>query len=164
PEINAASFYLWYFQPLTEITFQSVLYVLKVVGVDAIANPAEHVLSSNSFSLSIASKCSGVEGFALITLFLGSYFWAFKAQLRFPNVLVLLPIGLVLSWVLNVVRIAALFFIGTNGNPDLATQGFHGHAGWLTFTILAFAIIGISTSVPWLRRGSIVSTPLLEDW
>ena len=164
PEINAAAFGLWYLQPLTEVTFQSVLFVLKVVGVDAIANPAGHVLSSNSFSLSIYPKCSGVEGFALITLFLGSYFCAFKAQLRFPNVLVLLPIGLFISWALNVARIAVLFLIGTNGNPDLAVQGFHGHAGWLTFTILAFAIIGVSTLVPWFRRDNIESPPLFDDW
>jgi exosortase E/protease (VPEID-CTERM system) len=78
--------------------------------------------------------------------------------------LVLLPIGLFLSWTFNVVRIAVLFSIGTDGNPDLAVDGFHGHAGWLTFSILAFAIIGVSTSVPWFRRGNIASRPLLEDW
>src|SRR4029078_7953032 len=105
-----------------------------------------------------------VEGLALVTLFVGCCFYAFKEHLRFPNVLVLLPIGLFLSWTFNVVRIAVLFSIGSHGNPDLAVEGFHGHAGWLTFSILAFAIIGVSTSVSSLRRGSIVSTPLLEDW
>jgi CAAX protease family protein len=62
---------------------------------------------------------------------------------------VLLPISLVLSWLLNVVRIAALFTIGVRGNPELAMKGFHSHAGWLMFSILAFTIIGVSTAIPW---------------
>src|SRR5262249_34656061 len=133
PEITAVTFYLWYFQPLTRVTFQSVLAVLKVFGVEAIAKPTEYALSSSSFSIRISPKCSGVEGLGLIALFLGCYFYAFKEHLRFPNVLVLLPIGLFLSWALNVVRIAILFSIGTHGNPDLAVDGFQGNAGWLTF-------------------------------
>ena len=141
-------------QPLTQITFQSVLSVLKIFGVDAIAEPTKYVLSSNSFSIRIAPSCSGVEGFALTTLFFVSYFYAFKEHLRFPNVWVLLPIGLLVSWSLNVLRIAALFLIGTNGNPELAVDGFHSHAGWLTFSILAFAMIGVTMSVPWFRRGN----------
>jgi exosortase E/protease (VPEID-CTERM system) len=164
PEIIPVALDLWHFLPLREVTFQSVVFVLKVFGVEAIAKPSEYVLSSDSFSIRIDPACSGVEGFALVTLFLGCYFYAFKEHLRFPNVLVLLPIGLLISWAFNVVRIAVLFSIGSHGNPDLAVEGFHGHAGWLTFSILAFAIIGVSTSVSWLRRGSIVSTPLLEDW
>ena len=51
-----------------------------------------------------------------------------------------------------------------NGNPEFAVGGFHSHAGWLTFSILAFTIIGISTSVPWFRRGNTAPLPLLEDW
>ena len=76
----------------------------------------------------------------------------------------LLPIGFLFSWALNVVRIAVLFLIGMNGNPELAVSGFHSHAGWLTFSILAFAIIGVSTSVPWFRRGKPAPQPLREDW
>ena len=164
PEINVVTNDVWHFQPLTQVTFQSVLSVFKVFGVEAIAEPTEYVLSSNSFSIRIAPACSGVEGFALTTLFFVCYFYAFKEHLRFPNVWVLLPIGLLVSWALNVVRIAALFLIGMNGNPELAVNGFHSHAGWLTFSILAFTIIGVSTSVPWFRRGNTASQPLLEDW
>jgi exosortase E/protease (VPEID-CTERM system) len=164
PEINAATSDVWDFQPLRQVTFQSVLAVLKVFGVEAIANPTEYVLSSSSFGISISPYCSGVEGFALTTLFSLSYFYAFREHLRFPNVWVLLPIGLLFSWALNVVRIAALFLIGINGDPDLAVHGFHSHAGWLMFSILAFTMIGVSTSVPWFWRGNTATQPLLEDW
>jgi exosortase E/protease (VPEID-CTERM system) len=140
------------------------VFVLKAFGVEALAKPTEYMLSSNSFSLYVAPGCSGVEGFALTTLFFVCYFYAFKERLRFPNVWVLLPIGLLFSWALNVVRIAALFSIGMNGNPELAVRGFHSHAGWLMFTMLAFTIIGVSTSVPWFRRGNTAPQPLLRDW
>ena len=155
---------LWNFQPLTRVTFEGVEFVLKVFGVEAIAEPTKYVVSSNSFSIEIGTPCSGVEGFALTMLFFGCYFLAFKESLRFPNVWVLLPIGLLLSWGLNVVRIATLFAIGHNGNPKLAVTGFHSYAGWLMFSILAFAIIGVSTSVPWFRRDNTAPLPLLEDW
>jgi len=157
---------LWRVQPFTQATFQSVVFVLKVFGLEATAKPTEWggILSSNSFSIHIWPACSGVEGFALTILFLGCYFYAFKESLRFPNVWVLLPIGLLLSWALNVLRIAALFSIGMNGHPELAVSGFHTHAGWLAFSILAFALIGLSTSVPWFRRGNTAPQPLLEDW
>jgi uncharacterized protein len=164
PEINLVARDFWNLQLLRQVTFQSVLSVLNVFGVEAVAKPAEYVLSSNSFSLYIAPSCSGVEGFGLTTLFLGCYFYAFREHLRFPNVWVLLPIGLLLSWALNVIRIAALFSIGTKGNPELAGTGFHSHAGWLMFSILTFTIIGVSTSVPWFRRGNTAWQPLLEDW
>ena len=36
-------------------------------------------------------------------------------------------------------------------------------AGWRS-TFLAFGLIGISTSVPWFRRGNPASQPLLKDW
>ncbi len=85
---------LWNFQPLTRITFEGVEFVLNVFGVEAIAEATKYVVSSNSFSIEIGSPCSGVEGFALTMLFFGCYFFAFKESLRFPNVWVLLPIGL----------------------------------------------------------------------
>ena len=164
PDINVVTADAWYFQPLTQATFQSVVFVLKVFGVEAIAKPAERVLSSNSFSILVGPRCSGVEGLGLTALFLLSIFYAFKEHLRFPNVWVLLPIGLLFSWALNVVRIAALFFIGVNGNPELAVNGFHSHAGWLMFTMLAFTMIGASTSVPWFRRDNPAPQPFLKDW
>jgi hypothetical protein len=144
-----------------------VLSTLDVFGVAATSKPEEYELASKTFAITIDSQCSGVEGFTLITLFLLCYFYAFADQLRFPNVWALLPISLVLSWVLNVIRIAALFTIGQRGNPELAVKGFHSHAGWLMFSILAFTIIGISTAIPWFRRDSATNlerAPLLEDW
>jgi exosortase E/protease (VPEID-CTERM system) len=164
PEINSVSENLWNFQPLTEVTFQSVVAVLKIFGVEATSRSTDYVLSSSSFSIRVYPSCSGVEGFALITLFFACYFYAFREHLRFPNAWVLLPIGLFLSWALNVARIAGLFFIGMKGNPELAVGGFHSHAGWLTFSALSFAIIGVSTSVPWFRRGNTAPLSLWEDW
>jgi exosortase E/protease (VPEID-CTERM system) len=156
--------YLWHIEPLTRATFQSVAFVLNALGFEVVSKPADWVLSSNVFRIRIYPGCSGVEGLALTTLFFGCYFYTFKDHLRFPNVWVLLPLGLLLSWALNVLRIAALFSIGMNGNSELAVSGFHTHAGWLAFSILAFAVIGISTSVPWFRGERTAPQPLLRDW
>jgi CAAX protease family protein len=57
---------------------------------------------------------------ALMGLITSAYLCAFHRHLRFPNVLVLLPLALVASWALNVARISILFLIGANGNPRLS--------------------------------------------
>ena len=95
------------------------------------------------------------------------YFYAFSNDLKFPNVWLLLPVSLFLSWVLNVIRIAVLFTIGVRVSPELAVEGFHSHAGWLMFTLLAFSMIGVSRLVPAFYRFDRVSThrlPLQRDW
>ena len=167
PEITDLARGVWKIEPLTRVTFQTVVATVDFFGLAATAQPDEHILTTKTFGIGIGSQCSGVEGFALITFFLLCYFYAFAADLRFPNAWLLLPVGLVLSWILNVVRIAALFTIGVRVSPDLAVNGFHSHAGWLMFSLLALSIIAVSRSVPWFRRNHdeiVISRPLREDW
>jgi hypothetical protein len=151
PEITSLGRAIWWIAPLTEATFQAVTAVLNLTGVAAKSVPDGYILHNGEFAIAVGYQCSGVEGFGLITLFTLAYFYAFAADLRFPNVWLLLPVGLVLSWALNVVRIAALFAIGAGGAPELAINGFHSHAGWLMFTILALSILAVSRRVPWFR-------------
>ena len=167
PEIARLAQEGWLFQPLTRATFEAVVTCLAALGVQATADSASYILSAGDFEISVAPVCSGVEGFGLTLAFLGCYFYAFKDDLRFPNVLLLLPIALALSWLLNVVRIATLFSLGANGHEELAVKGFHSHAGWLAFSLLAFSVIGVSRAVPSFRKRATSRTealPLLADW
>jgi CAAX protease family protein len=167
PEIARFTQEAWLFQPLTRATFHAAVRLVDALGVPSTFDSSHYTLSSGAFQISVAPVCSGLEGFGLILAFLGCYFLAFGESLRFPNVWVLLPIGLALSWMLNVVRIATLFVLGSHGHADLAVKGFHSHAGWLMFSILAFAIIGASRTVPWFQKQDTVvrgAAPLTADW
>ena len=59
--------------------------------------------------------------------------WVFRRDLRFPNVLLLFPIGIAAIWFLNALRIALLVSIGSHVSPAVAVQGFHSVAGWICF-------------------------------
>ena len=142
----------WHSGLLTDTTFAAARALAEAVGSEVEAEPARHVLGIDGFSVRIGEQCSGIEGLVLITAFLSGYLWLFRAELRFPLVLALIPIGLVLSWTLNVVRIVVLLAIGANGAPELAIGGFHSHAGWLMFSLLAVGTIAVSQSLPVLRR------------
>ncbi|MFT6773203.1 MAG: exosortase E/protease (VPEID-CTERM system) [Paracoccaceae bacterium] len=152
PELARLFAGIWHWDRLSEATFQTVLVMLDAVGMEVTVDLARRTIGADGFDVSVAQQCSGVEGLLLITLFLAFYLSLFRAELRFPRVLLLLPIGLALSWTLNSVRIAALIWIGAHVSPDLAVNGFHSHAGWLLFSTLSMALIAASRLVPWFAR------------
>ena len=77
------------------------------------------------------------QGVGLTLLFLGGHLYIARRELRFPNVLIVIPIALLCIWLLNAVRIALLMAIGAAWSPDIALQGFHSAAGWWSLTLVA---------------------------
>ena len=61
----------------------------------------------------------------------------FRKESRFPQALVLIPAGVVLIYLLNAARIAALILIGDAGAERIALGGFHSQAGWIAFNLVA---------------------------
>ena len=74
----------------------------------------------------------------------GAYLWFFRERLRFPQAWLLIPLGTVVIWLANVVRIAALVAIGTWVSADIAAGGFHSQAGWLAFNAVALGLVLVS--------------------
>jgi len=57
-----------------------------------------------------------------------------------------LPLGMGVMWIANVLRIVALLVIGHHLSPRLALDGFHANLGWLLFLLTALSL------VTWLDR------------
>jgi len=148
PELSDLLQPLWRFDWVTEVTFAAVVWSMGAIGYTLETYPAEKIIGADEFFVAVGPQCSGVEGFALITVFLGLYMTLFRRDLRFPHVLLLLPIGILLSWMFNVLRITALIALGFEVSPDLAIGGFHSHAGWLAFTLLSIGLIMVSRTIP----------------
>lgn len=173
PEIGDLLLPFWRDETVAGVTFGGVLGLSHLLGL-GFERVAGHTLGSDGFLVEINQSCSGIEGFALITAFLAGYLILFRRQLAFPQVLLLLPVGLALSWALNVARITALTWIGATVSPALALEAFHSYAGWLMFTGLAIGMIFVAQSTPWLqRRPATVAAepaprtslpPISEDW
>jgi exosortase E/protease (VPEID-CTERM system) len=78
------------------------------------------------------------------------WLWLFRDEIRFPRSLAVIPAGVVVLFLLNAVRIAALILIGHGGAPDIAIGGFHSQAGWIAFCSVAFGLTVAAPRVPWL--------------
>ena len=130
---------LW--RPLAQFTFALVGGMLAVIYPQVVSNPEKLTLGTPTFKVVIAPECSGYEGIGLVLSFLIIYLWIFRRELRFPAVLLVLPIGVVIAWTANALRIVALIAIGTSGWRAIALGGFHSQAGWLAFNAIALGFV-----------------------
>jgi exosortase E/protease (VPEID-CTERM system) len=140
---------LW--NPLSASTLWGVDAILRMLGQTTIVDPGAGRIGTGHFRVTIWAGCSGVEGIGLMSVFVAGYLWFCRRELRFPAALILLPIGVVSIWVLNVVRIAALILIG-GWSPRVAIDGFHTVAGWLFYTVAACGIVVVSRRSPIFSR------------
>ena len=145
PLVVEATGWLWgENRVLTRLTFQAVSGVFALTGTELFTLPGERIIGFKDFSVRIASGCSGAEGVALVAVFMGLYALLARRTLRMgPYWAVLFPLAVCLSWILNILRISVLIWLGANVSPQLAVDGFHSYAGWLMFSLLAFAVLAI---------------------
>ena len=136
-------------------TFDLVHAVLRCVLPDISADAATFTVETPRYSIEIAPSCSGMEGLGLILVFTSIWLWYSRKECRFPQVLLLIPCGLVCIWVLNVVRLCALFLIGNWGSDEVADVGFHSQFGWIAFTAVALAFSMATQKLSWVRKVSL---------
>ncbi len=118
--------------------------ILSLVSSQVISRPAERMIGIDGFQVFIADPCSGYEGIGLVVAFLAGYCWFFRNSLRWPHAYFLIPVGAVLSWLLNAFRIASLVIIGSRFSPSVALGGFHSQAGSLAFLAVSLGLVALS--------------------
>jgi exosortase E/protease (VPEID-CTERM system) len=144
-------------QTLTRATLWSVYSVLHLVCPNPICRPAAWIVGTPSYSVKVYGPCSGAEAMTLILVFMGAYLAIFHRSYRFPRALILLPLGVSMMWLANVLRIVLLVAIGTLGYPAVANKGFHTHAGWLAFNLVG---LGLVVSIRRLRSFEAANLPV----
>ena len=154
--------YSWHFwnsqrgQGLTGLTFDFVHLLLRIPFHNVVADRAQSVIGTSRFSVEVGAQCSGFEGLGMVLVFTILWLWFFRREIHFPQGLLLVPCGLVLMWVLNALRIAALIAIGHFGAPAIAIGGFHSEAGWISFAGVTFAYAAILQRFRWF---AVTSSP-----
>jgi exosortase E/protease (VPEID-CTERM system) len=148
--LGVSAWKLW--QPLSGATFMLVRAILGPFIPILISDPSTLTIGSRNFLVSIAPECSGYEGIGLVLAFIGAWLWFFRGEWRYPRALLLLPVGAIVIWLFNSVRIAALILIGAAGGVRIALGGFHSQAGWIAFTAVTIGICLGSRRVTWLVR------------
>jgi exosortase E/protease (VPEID-CTERM system) len=148
---------LW--KPTATFTFRLVLLILNPLLPTLQSNFSSLTLSTDRFAVAISEKCSGLEGVGLMLAFCATWLWYFRREYRFPRALVIVPVALLLAFVLNVLRIAALVAIGDAGYPSVAMVGFHSQAGWIAFNTIAFGVAVFAKRSSWMRRDPGATAP-----
>jgi exosortase E/protease (VPEID-CTERM system) len=141
--------------PTATLTFHLVRFLLERFIPNLDADVATRVLRTDNFAVEVSEICSGLEGVGLILAFLGAWLFYFRREYIFPRAFLLVPLGVVGIFVLNVLRIAALIVIGNLGYPDVAIYGFHSQAGWITFIGVACGLVLLSRRSRWLNRTAV---------
>lgn len=141
---------LW--KQLADWTLASVTAVLSLLVGTVVQDLPHAVVGTRNFFVEVSPMCSGYEGIGIVAVFVGAYLLFYRKQFRFPHVLLLLALAMVLVWALNVVRIVALIGVGHMGYPEIALGGFHSKAGWLISCALVLGTVWLSQRVDWFLR------------
>jgi exosortase E/protease (VPEID-CTERM system) len=152
---------LW--APTTRITFELVDRVLQPLIPALRSDASTQVLDTGRFAVQVSYLCSGLEGAGLLLAFCCAWLLYFRREYRFPRALIIIPAGLGVLFVLNILRIATLVLIGDAGYPDIAVYGFHSQAGWIAFNCTAAGIAYFSRRSVWLCRTTNAPAAHLEN-
>jgi len=139
---------------MARTTFEAVYRLVSLFVPNLQVDPANLVIDTGRFAVVIAPVCSGVEGMGLMLAFCIALLLLFRREYIFPRAFLLVPAGLLLSFALNVARIAALVLIGNGGFTSVAIYGFHSQAGWIAFNAAAVGIALVSLRSPWFSRAA----------
>jgi exosortase E/protease (VPEID-CTERM system) len=144
--------------PLAHWTLMLAWMLLRPFVPGLSADPSSMIFGTHAFSVQVAPACSGYEGIGLILAFTAGWLWFFRREWRFPRALLLIPLGVAAMWVFNAMRVAALVLIGVAGAPGIALQGFHSHAGWIAFNVVALGTCLAARRISWLTTAGSVGT------
>ena len=137
---------------LSSATLHVSAWMLSLYESEVFVDMARKLLAVGEFRVIVTPECSGYEGVGLVAAFLAFYFWIFRGELRFPQALLLLPLGIGAIWLLNAVRIAALVSIGAHLSPAVAVDGFHSQAGWIAFVGVTLGLVATAHRSRYFRK------------
>jgi exosortase E/protease (VPEID-CTERM system) len=142
----------WLGHRMQAATFHGVTLLLSFIYPNVFRDPGHFMVGTRTFSIVVADQCSGVEGLALMLSLTMGWLLYTRNELRLSRALLLVPIALYLSWLLNLVRIATLIAIGNSGYVAVALGGFHTQAGWILFSCVGLGFLITVNNVSWFRR------------
>jgi exosortase E/protease (VPEID-CTERM system) len=150
-------------KPATDVTFNLVKGLLHLFVSQVVADRATMTIGTPKFAVIILPWCAGFEGTALMLVFSVAWLAYFRKEFRFPHALLLIPAGMLVIWVSNVLRITALILIGVAGAPNVAVGGFHSQAGWIAFNCVALSFAVVTRHLPWFASDRLASDRFASD-
>jgi exosortase E/protease (VPEID-CTERM system) len=141
---------LW--ESLGEATLIVVRNILRLWEPTAYCLIHERVVGTEAFAVEISRQCSGYEGIGLATALLVAYIGLNRDRFRFPQAILLLPLGALAIWLANALRIALLVSIGSHWSAEVALGGFHSQAGWIAFNAICLGLVFVAQRLPFFAH------------
>jgi len=118
------------------------VYFFITKSFDPYATQKGISLSSENFGVDIGIACSGIESMTLFTgLFLIILFLEWNNFKSRAKLFIWFLVGLFITFLLNVLRLFTLMYIGARHSADFALNMFHSNASWILFVIFVFVYI-----------------------
>lgn len=114
------------------------------------------VYRSGGFSAFIFPGCSGLEGMALTVALLGAVVALERRHLHLGRALMLVAVATLCAFLLNVLRLVVLFYIGDLWSADIAENGFHANFGVVSLVLVAASFVLLLRRVA--HRGAVDQT------
>jgi exosortase/archaeosortase family protein len=98
----------------------------------------------NKFGINIIEYCSGIESIALFTglyALIGVLDWQ---RFNHKRVIYIFPIGLIILFLFNILRVFVLILGGYYINPSIAFSLFHTYAGMVFFILYSIIFWAVS--------------------
>jgi exosortase E/protease (VPEID-CTERM system) len=140
--------------PAAALTFRLVGIAVQPLVPSLRLDASTLTLTTDHFAVQVTEICSGLEGVGLMLAFCTAWLWYFRREYIFPRALIIVPAAVLLIFLLNTARIAALLLIGDAGHERIATVGFHSQAGWIAFNLAAFGVAYAAKHSAWLNRAA----------
>ncbi len=122
--------------------------LLRLFYDDVTMDPDASLLGAGGFDVWVDTPCSGIEGVGLAAVLIPAYLWVFRRELRFPNALLMVPLGILGVWLANAFRIATLMVVAIEISPTLALGAFHSKLGWIYFCAATLGMAYLGQRVP----------------
>lgn len=138
---------LW--RVLAGVVLHSVQWLMNRVGPKSQLLPPRTLVFSK-FGINIAETCSGIESIALFTALyalVGVLDWK---RLNHQRFLWIFPIGLIILFLFNILRVFVLILGGYYINPQIAFSLFHTYAGMIFFIL--YSILFWAVSYRWMLQ------------
>jgi len=140
---------LW--DPLGYYTLTAVAAMLRLVEADILIDTVDRAVGTQRFYALITPQCSGYEGIGLMSIYMIGYAAVARKRLRFPQALLLVPIGVAAVWTANAIRITLLILIGTHISAGFSVEAFHSNLGWIFFCAIALSLSYMAERSRWFN-------------
>lgn len=126
------------------VTLDAAALLLRAAGESVTSDASTRMLAVGDFWVHVAPECAGYEGVGLMLVVLTAYLVGARDRLVMRRAFWALPVGVALIALLNIVRIAALMWLGANVSGVLALSGFHSKAGWALFCVTSLGVVAVT--------------------